>query len=425
MRAVRTALCLWGFLAVSEWGQVPNPPAPPADPPAAVMASTPEEAGGATANLWRKRHPELLGGRVALGWDVRVPAAAAAAKGVAQADSTLRPLPDLGVVAESLGEALDQVDPQTFSGVLWLEVLMAENGDVTGISLTHRAPGHHGEIRMGVVLDPPIRPPSTPLTPTPPPAASPAEVLLRLKGAVCTAALSEDGEELWYTSAGHLVRYSLARGEQLQEWPPSGEDGSGSGCFLRLPSQGDGAGKAGWSSGGHGVWLALQGQEYRVGANFEGFPLTERESKFLKAPWLPDEGAFSLQDHQGKDLERFSGLVRIRAEGGESLLVLLRKDGSLRALHGNSLQPLPAPVEGTFAVLAGWRDLVAVAESEAPYRIRVMRAGDGGSWVEVWTSGPLSGRASALSLGRLKTRISALAFVTDGAGTEALLLPVP
>jgi hypothetical protein len=321
-------------------------------------------------------------------------------------------------------QALKQLSPETFSGILWLETLQGPGGEMKGLSFVHRALGKDEETKLELILDPPINPAKAP-QPAPGPAASPAEIILRLNGAVSAAALSESGEELWFASGGRLVRRSVAEQKDLQEWPPSEGDDPKAPCALRLLTEGEGLGRVGWCAAGRGGWFALQDNEYRRGAAFEGFPLAEKEAKFLKAPWIAEEGAFGLQDHQGRDLGHFLSLVRVRTEAGESLLILLQRDGALKALRGNSLEVMPPPAEGTFAALAGWRDLVAVAETDPPHRIRIFRAGEGVAWESQWTSGPLPGTVLALCIGRMKGRTSPLAFVVDGEGTLAMLLPLP
>jgi hypothetical protein len=177
--------------------------------------------------------------------------------------------------------------------------------------------------------------------------------------------------------------------------------------------------------GGAGAWLGTGGPGIQRIAPLEGFPLSERESKFLRAPYLPEAGTYALLDWQGKELGTFTELARTRAASGESLLVLLERGGSVKALQGNTLDPLAPPAEGTFAAVAGTSDLLALAEAAPPHRIRVFRAAEGSAWEGLWVSGALPGPVQFLALDSSAGRVSACAMLADGDGTLTFLLPLP
>lgn len=421
----RTALALLlGISSLATGAQDPPPAKTPEDRGSPkVEAKVPSEFGRAATASFRERYPGLLAGRVALGWPVSDRDAASAGAAAAEAEPILRPLADLGVAASSAGAALEQLDPGTFTGVLWMESLRVSGGTFAGLSLTLRRPGVPEETKLVLTdLPAPTPHPSPPaqggLQPTP-------EPLFRVAGRVRAMTVTEGGGELWYLLGGRLVRRGLSGEPTPQEWSIEGSDAPDAPCVLRfLPEAGKGA-HLGWVCGDGGAWLGTGGSGIQRIAPIGGFPLSERESKFLRAPYLPEVGTYALLDYQGKELGTFTGFARTRSASGESILVLLGKDGSVKALHGNTLEPLAPPAEGTFAAVAGTGDLLALAEAAPPHRIRVFRAAEGTAWEGLWVSGTLPGPVQFLALDSSGGRTGACAMLADGDGTLTFLLPLP
>ena len=425
---LRCVLAAMGLLPVfAVLAQVPPKgpglPPSPAEVRAAATLMTPEEAGRQAEVSFRTRYPDLLKGRVVLGWDPRVPAAVAAGRAAAAADSNLRLLSDLGVAADGPAQALTQLDPSTFSGILWIEILRAPSGEPRGVTLVFRASGRTEEKRLEVFFSQGSPSPSPPKSsPTPAPAP---ESLFKLQGTFSAAAWSGSGDEVWLLAAGRLLRRSLMEGKDLQEWPLSQGGSPSETCALRLFFEVGSPTRLGIVTDGRGTWFAQQGQEFRPGGAFEGYPLSEKEARFVRAPWLSDENAYALLDYQGRELARFLDLSRIRTDAGESLLVLLKKDRSLSAFRGNSLETVPAPGEGAFSAIAGWRDRFAASEATTPHRVRVFRGTGNSSWEPLWISDSLPGSPLALCIGQLGEDEVVLAFLQGVEGTVVQVLRLP
>jgi hypothetical protein len=274
---------------------------------------------------------------------------------------------------------------------------------------------------------PPVAPPppqAPPKVVPPAPAAPAPESLPAIPGAVTAAAWPDAGEDLWFVYSGRLFRRLTAEGKEVQELPFTRAETPSAPWALRVLTDAGSPTRVGLSVAGQGAWYAPKGKEFQPSGALEGYPLSEREGRFIKAPWDPDGEAYDLLDFQGKELAHFLQLARIRSDPGESLLVLRKKDGTLCAFRGNSLEPIPAPAEGGFSALAGWQDRVAVSESDPPHRVRTFRR-SGDSWEEVWSSGPLPRAASALCLGRTPGGEAALAFLPGSGETAVLLLRPP
>lgn len=404
-------------------GSAPGPRTPPPLPAASQVKpapATPEEAGRLAAEALRTRYPDLQKERAALGWDLRIPEATAAARALAAAAPFLRPLPDLGVVADSFPNALEQVDPQTFSGVLWLDLLRGPSGDLVGLALLCRFTGREQETRIEIPFDKAL-PPRPPL----PGAKLPEEILWKIPGAVPAAALSDSSDEFWFISRGRVIRRGVSDGKDLQEWPMASPADGQAPCVLRLFPDGEGPFQAGVSTGTKGELIAPRAKVTQPSSSLEGYPLSERESRFIKAPWLFEEGAYALLNYQGREICRFLSMVRIRPASGGSLLVCLKKEGTLGAFSGNSLEPLPPPAEGTFGTLVGWQDLVAATEAVSPYRIHVFRATAGSGWERLWVLDPLPAPPQAICMGKIHGQPAVLALLPAAEETIVRLLPLP
>lgn len=378
------ALTASGLLLGCSPAAVRTPPAS-ADvgtrPPVLRSEGGAEAVGGALAAELGKHLGGTPSGLTAVGWnpedeDLR-PLGAGLAAGLPKALT----LAESGVSARGAPEALSQLDPASFSALLWLSPERTPEGALSSLLV---------EVRRGpaaVSLRFEIRPP---LASSPPPRTvrgqEPSAVIASIEGPI-RALTWEEGPpaRLWVLGEDILYRMDPSDGTVVQHWKRETSGGLASlvwaeGLPPRLALL--------EPHSGRGRWFEREADgTFSPDGPVEGFPLGERAARFLSAEWDPEGGAFLLYDYAGKDLGTFVQMARPTGPEG-SQFVLLGPDGTTTAVRGSDLARFPGPAGGVTALSAAGPALI-LSTGEPPPRVEAFVLSRDRLWEVVWTSPPL------------------------------------
>ena len=324
---------------------------------------------------------------------------------------------DMGISSSSVEELSSQLDPDTFCGVWWV------NGQVTGrevegldmvfISLAGEKAGG-----TSIRFSPPLKLGPSGASPVP-------SALFGIREKVISSEFYGNADELWWVSKKRLVRYSLKWGKELQVWPLPGEGGGEqrTDVALRLFDSPSGGAMVGLynPSAQKGGWFTMRDDTYTESAELAGFPLSEKERRFLKAEYSPDEGAFTLSDFGGREIATFTRLERVWG-AGESVLVLQRTDGGLSAVRGNTLEHILPPVDGKVSAYTCLDRIIYLVEESSPDIVVAFSLGGGGIWESGWRSGEIPGRVSALCGGVIDSKTKLIVFTDEDKGDSSVYL---
>lgn len=400
------------------------PSTPPAERPEAPSAVLSSEGGTPAVALALAR--ELLGridgtqsNPTAVGWDMEEPSLATLGADLARSLPKALTLAELGVTAGGAPEAYSQLDPASFSFLLWLSPETTPEGALRSIQVELRKAAGATTLRFE------IRPPLVSRIPTR--TAEPVEpgsIIATAEGPIRALAW-ETGPpaRLWILGNRDLLRTDPADGTVLQKWNreapqgPAGlvwDEADPPRLALLEPETSDSR----WFARGSGGMFA-------PGGKVEGFPMGPRTSQFLSAQWDPEAGAFLLFDYAGRDLGSFVQMVKAVGPGGTHFL-LLDPGGNTAAVRGSDLARIPGPAEGAGALAAAGSTLFLSMGGSSP-RIEAFDLVDGRIWERVWTSPPLEAVPTCLCAFRRDGTTRVLAGIArDGRGfVLSFTLPAP
>jgi len=412
------------LLGCAPSGLRPPPSTPPAVGPEAPPAVLSSEGGAPAVAAALAR--ELLGrtkgaqpGPTAVGWNPEEPAIGPLGAALAERIPGALTLVELGVAADEASQAFSQLDPTSFSSLLWLSADITPEGAVGALEVERK--GREGSTAFRFEIRPPLVFRVSTRTPAPLEVGS---VIATVDGTVRALAW-EPGPpaRLWVLGEEGLLRTDPTDGKVLQRW--NRETSRGPGSLL-------------WSEGEHprlallehapsgSRWFEGQdGGTFAPAGPVEGFPMDPRTAQFLSADWDPEAGAFLLYDYAGRDLGAFIQLVKSAGPGGTHF-ILLEPAGTTAAVRGSDLTRIPGPASGASALAAAGPTLF-VSSGRPPARIEAFDLVDGRIWERVWTSPPLEAVPTCLCAFRTdgSTRLLA-AIVRDGRGyILSFTIPAP
>ncbi len=363
---------------------------PPAAPPAerAEAPSTVLSSEGGTPAVARALARELLGrintgqsNPAAVGWDPEEPSLSTLGAELAVSLPTALTLTELGVAAGGPAEAYGQLDPASFSSLVWLSAETTPEGALRSLQVELRKGG--GATTLRFEIRPPLVSRVSARTAQP---AQPGSVIAAIEGPIRALAW-ETGppDRLWILGSRDLFRTDPTDGTVLQKWnrdaPPGiaglvWDETDPKRLALLEPETSDSR------------WFTREsGGMFAPGGTVEGFPFGPRTSRFLSAQWDPEAGAFLLLDYAGRDLGPFVQMVRTVGPGGTHY-VLLDPEGNTATVRGSDLERIPGPAKGVVALAAAGPTLFISSGGSSP-RIEAFELVDGRIWERVWVSPPL------------------------------------
>lgn len=430
-RLVRGALFPVAALLLAACAAGPSPTAPAADEPhGGGTAPVVDTRGGllptgrALADVLRSRYPDYADGwHLAVGWDPRAPWMGPVGDGVVQRWHGCVLLKDLGAVAANEDQAFVQLDPSTFSGLVWIVPDLSPGGTVEAFTVGLRSTQGAPLVHVRVSCEPPL-----PLLAAPSPGASgAARRWLALDAPARALFWEEPAGRLWAALPDRILRLDPATREPVQTLPLP-QPGSSAGGRALLGSLGDEGAprRVGYFDlgAGAGWWYDLgAGGSFARGAALDGLPLSDRLRRFFTGPFDPSTLSLQLTDYREKSLGEGVDVVRFMGASG-SLFGILRPDGSWSVLRGDDLSLTPAPETGPVSAMGSFGPLLLVAGSDGTLRgYRMAKEMD--TWVTVFSRGPLPGAVTALCGGTLNGRPTAFVAVEDQGRGEILTLDLP
>ncbi len=421
MRAL-TALLLASALACG----VPPARAPATAPPAASFAAASaawsldgrggvEPAAARLAERLRAERPELSRGKVAVAW----PAGSDGALGRALVrgwGAGAVAAADLGLKGAGPADLLAQLDPATFSGLLWV-VLRVEAPVLEAWSPQDlRRP----TLSVPLRFEPPLFRSVVPAA-----GKNTARPWLQLSRPAAAVGWEPDGRTLWLRTPDRVVRLDAATRAELGSWPVPALEGGPS--LLRwVPGRGVPGAMALFDLRlGEGRWFAPgPGGRFAPGERLASFPLEAHTSRFLAAPWNPTVSAFDLSTTPGEPLGPFTDLVRFQGPSF-SVFAALAPDGRLWAVRGDLLALLPGPGPEPCSALASGGGTLYAARAGAPFVVLGFRLNADLSWEEVWRSESLAAPPVSLAAGERDGRTVLFALIPEQDGGGALYLLEP
>ncbi len=403
---------------------LPTPPPPQVQEPE-VPENAPDdltEAGDTAFHWFWERIDFHDGTRMGLGWPSSDPYLFVAAKSLARSIPGMILLPDVGVSTAGYQESLVQLDPSTFDGMFWIEPISEEEELLLGINVVFHPTRNAQSLPLRMVFPEPL-----PVHGPSGPEAKPRKILA-IKGDVHALAFDSKDEEIWWVGDSRVVRYSLPAGREMQSWPRSGDAGKEGPIppVLRSLKGPDGSLRLAFFDprGGAGVRYHQSGSSWLGSVALTGFPLTEREARFLSAPYDLEYGDFQLLDFQTDEMARFRNLQRIESPIG-SLLVLEDRFGTLLTFSGNTMEPLASPTDSRITHTTVWGDLLIAGDHMEPFHVHAYRLRMDGAWEKVWSSRPLPSRVLAMAAGKHRNTPTLFLAIREGGGVSVYTLRLP
>ncbi len=383
----------------SRSGPAVPPPSVSPGPPVLKTAGGLAQVGREAAAFLRRQYPDYASGRMAVGWDPRLPFINEVGAALAARWPRALPLSEIGVAASSHEQAFNQLDPTTFSGLIWLRPDILPGPELAGVTVTLQSTG-------------PYSPKEVTLECTPPFAFGQAHheeaathemtQWLELPSAPLALGWETPSGYLWIATAKTLERFDPAMKSDVQKWaiPPPQDRFSAGPAVLHEVDDG-GVHKMGWFDLGY-----AEGRSYAEGSSgafqpgddLQAFPLSQKLQRFLSAPFDLLAGEFVLTDFRHEELGRFQDMTRFQGPRG-SLFAFLRRDGSIGVVQGTDLSVVNGPNLRSASAVTSYGNYLLVASADPPYHVKAFVMTSGFVWESRWESGDLPGPATALCTG--------------------------
>ncbi len=399
-------------------GHTTGPGLPPAPPQ--VIAVKSEGSLGTTGGLLAaalKDRPALPPqGRIAVGWGPAAEWLAPLGRGLADAWPACVLLSDLGAAANTSDEAYAQMDPASFSALLWLEPVTAADKSTPALELTLRSAKDKTPSRIRVDFTPPLRGPA-------PASVQEFKTWATLDGTIKALAWEEGDGNLWAATETNLTVLAPSTRMPLQSWPfpPAKADAApGSAVLAFLPADARPS-RVGWFDLGRqtGRWYEKGPEGFQPAGGLATLPLPERVLKFITPEFESPATGFLLTSYQGKELGRCVTLARFQGPDG-TCFAFLTPDGRPLVIRGDKLVVLDGP-SSQAAALATWGRMLFLASSSPPFSVKAFTLGSAYTWEADWTSPLLPSAPGALAAGGAPEAPSLFAAT----GSKILSAPFP
>ena len=404
------------LLPIQAYGAGPGLPPAPIQVIAVKSEGGLGAAGGLLAAALKDRPSTPAQGRIAVGWGPAAEWLAPLARGLADAWPACVLLSDLGATARTSDEAYAQMDPASFSALLWLEPVTAADKSTPALELLLRSAKDKTPSRIRVDFTPPLRGPA-------PGAVPEFKAWATLDGTAKALAWEEGDGNLWAATEATLTRLALSTRKPLQSWPlpPAKADGApGSAVLAFLPADARPS-RIGWFDLGRnaGRWYEKGPDGFNPAGELTTLPMPDRILKFITPEFESSAAGFLLTSYQGKELGRCLTLARFQGPDG-TCFAFLTPGGLPRVIRGDSLAVLDGP-SSQAAALATWGRFLLLASSSPPFTVKAFTLGAGYTWEAQWTSPLLPSAPGALAAGGPPETPSV--FVATG--NEILSAPFP
>ena len=383
-------------------------------------------AGADLAGLLRERFPSYDLGRLAVGWDSRATWLSPLGQGMAERWRACLLLSDLGVMAANVDQAYVQLDPATFSGLVWIAPRVDSSGDLAALDISLRST--HGSVPADILVacDPPLallRRAN----------GGPSGVIrswLKLPSAPTALFTEQPSGNLWIAWEGTVERMDPRTQTVLQSWPapaPESEAVSTAGQVVGNVGGESDSTRVGFfdAQSGTGWWYLRQPDgSFIRGDALAAYPLSDRLTRFLTAPYDPLAGFFQLTDYKGDPLGSFKSMVRFLGPNG-SLFAMVGGDGSLSVLRGDELTLMRGPTSKPTTAVASSGRLLFVATLQPQPVITAYRLGADSVWEYAWSSSPMAHPVGCLCVASLGGHPVLLAGTGEGDSGEILSVELP
>jgi len=400
--AAAAALCLLAGCAAgspSRTGSAVSQPPLNAGPPVVGTEGGLAQVGREAAAYLLKRYPAYGHGRMAVGWNDSLPYMNEVGSAFAAGWPRALPLSEIGAVASNSEQAFNQLDPATFSGLLWLEPNILPGPELAGVTVTLRSTSGAAPTEITLECRPPFVYGKQRHEEEPVQAMSRWLVLPSVPLAL---GWESPTGYLWAATADRLERLDPDRGSSIQSWPiPPPQDRFSAGpAVLREVSAG-GIEKMGWFDLGYAegkYYVQRASGAFQAGEAIQAFPLSMKLQRFLSAPFDLLAGEFVLTDFRHEELGRFRDMTRFQGPRG-SLFAFLKRDGSIGIVQGTDLSVVNGPNLRSASAVSSYGNYLLVASADAPYHVKAFVMTPGFVWESKWESEDLPGPATAICVG--------------------------
>jgi hypothetical protein len=352
-----------------------------------------------------------LSGRIALGWPASSAWLEPFCRGWFDAFPGTVLLADLGVSASTEGEAFGQIDPASFSALVWVSPVTAKDGSVSALQVACRPIKGKTPLLFEVSCSPPLRGPAPP----PPPGFQP---WTDLGGDVLALAWEPGANRLWVCTAQRLLRLDPATKKPEQSWDlPAPAAGKSAGpVILGVVAEEGKPVRVGLFDLGRaeGRWYERGAEGFSPGATFEGLPLSERTLRFFTASTEGPGSPFLVTSYQDKELGSCTQFVRFSG-ASSACFGCKTPQGGLKVIRGDTLAVQEGPAKGAVGAVGSAGALLLTASTEAPFVVKGSALKPDHSWETSWTSPLLTAAPTALCAGELEGRGTLFAALPGGA----------
>ena len=380
----------------------------------------PVAAGRRLGSFLQSRGEAGASGRAVVAWPPAATWLDPLARGLAEAWPVCVLLSDLGASGDSEQAAYAQMDPASFTALLWMEGTPAKDGAIPEIDVTlHPSAQKTAAFRVKVRCVPPLRGPVPPSVPE-------FKRCAQAGGEVRAMTWEDPAKRLWIAAGGRLLRLDPATGKTEQSWelPPSAPGKPlGGAVLVYLPEEGAKPPRMGWFDEGlgSGRWYESVKGTFAPGGDLSTLPLPDRVLRFLTPSSEGPSEPILITSYQQKDLCRCVDFVRFSGPAG-SCFACLGPGGGIQVVRGDSLAVFAGPSPDPSIAVAGAEHLLLAVSKVPPFHVKGWALAPGYTWQPAWTSPQLPAVPSALCAGEWETRPALFAAVQGG---DILVCPLP
>jgi|GEM_PF-3929641 len=323
-----------------------------------------EGVGGQAASALKKLLQLDRYEHIAVGWNGNLTFMTAVGDALSSMLPGATPLRDLGVLTNTRRQAFDQLDPSSFSALIWLSPDLWENDRLSGLHV-HFMPTNGGSpTDILFTCRPPAGPPSQKDAT---PSQSTVETRwIKLEEKPIALGWESAAGRLWVSGAKTIFVFAPNDWKRVASFhlPAPAEDRSAGPSVLREVLEDTGLSSMGWFDLGRRfgrLYVNGPGGLPQPAAVLDGFPLSTREARFLKAPEDEVEKAFSLADFRDQELGLCVDIVRFRGPAG-SLFAFLQQDGTIGVVEGRNLTVVNGPTTEPVSAVAAFLDTLIAAK---------------------------------------------------------------
>lgn len=362
--------------------------------------------------------------KTAIGWNGDLPYMTEVGNALSSKLEGATALGDLGVQTHTRRQAFDQLDPTSFSALIWLSPDPYGNGKLSGLRV-YFMPTNGGSPTDLLFTCRPAAGAAPRKSATPPqPAAESRWITIEEKPTAL--GWESASRRLWVSGANTILVLDSNGWKKMASFhlPAPAEDRSAGPSVLREVRENSGLSSMGWFDLGRRV-----GRLYVNGPNglpqptaiIDGFPFSARESSFLKAPEDEVESAFSLTNFRDEELGLCVDIVRFRGPAG-SLFAFLQQNGAIGVVEGQNLSVVNGPTTSPASAITAMGDTLIVASGTD---IEGFTITADYIWQKKWSLKVEDGKVHSMCAGMVNGSRVLFAGMTRNAQEGVMILTVP